>query len=433
MPAPSPIAPSSAAPSPRPGSASRVRPDARDAELREARALLERALDEHEDLYQSSPVGYVQFDGQGVIADLNRRAADLLETVPHRAVGLPLVHFVTPADHRTFHQYLIRCGRTHGGTVREEFRLAAPAEHAAPAGRAVQALTRRLRHGRGGTFQAALVDVSEIHEARDRLGRAHDELLRRTREAETRSALLARLHARVVQAEQNERERLARHLHDHLQQFLVGAKMQAHLLRVSAGEETQSPAERAAALDRMVTLVDDALASSRTLTSELCPPALLRELGLPAAMHWLADFYEARHGLRVEVAVGPREGAGDAGGDGAGSGGAGDDDCDLPHLAQDVRILLFEATRELLLNVVKYASVSKAEIRLESPDGRGLRLTVRDAGEGFETGELLERRDSASGLGLFGLSERLEEVGGSVSITSAPGLGTSVAVAVPAG
>ena len=428
MPAPSPIAPPPVIPPPRPGSPSRVRPDARDAELREARALLEQALDEHEDLYQSSPVGYVQFDGQGVIADLNRRAADLLDATPHRAVGLPLVHFVTPADHRTFHQYLIRCGRTHDGTVREEFRLAAPAEHAAPAGRAVQALTRRLRHGRGATFQAALVDVSEVREARDRLGRVHDELLRRTQEAETRSALLARLHARVVQAEQNERERLARHLHDHLQQFLVGAKMQAHLLRVSAGEETQSPAERAAALDRMVTLVDDALISSRTLTSELCPPALLRELGLTAAMHWLADFYESRHDLRVEVAVGPRDAAGDAGSD-----GAGDDDCDLPHLPQDVRTLLFEATRELLLNVVKYAGVSKAEIRLESPDGRGLRLTVRDAGEGFETGELLERRDSASGLGLFGLSERLEEVGGSVSITSAPGLGTCVAVAVPDG
>ncbi len=423
---PSPVAPTSVAPSPRPGGASRVRPEARDAELREARALLERALDEHEDLYQSSPVGYVQFDAQGVIADLNRRAAHLLDAVPHRAVGLPFVHFVAPADHRTFHQYLTRCGRTHGGTVRGQFRLAAPAERAAPAGRAVQALTRRLRHG-GEAFQVALVDVSEVHEARDRLGRVHDELLRRTQEAETRSALLARLHARVVQAEQNERERLARHLHDHLQQFLVAAKMQAHLLRLSADEVAQSPSERAAALDRMVALVDDALVSSRTLTSELCPPALLRELGLPAAMHWLADFYESRHGLRVEVTIGPPDAAGD------GAAGDGGDDESLPHLPQDVRTLLFEATRELLLNVVKYAGVSEAQIRLEGPDDRTLRLTVRDDGDGFEAGELLERRDSASGLGLFGLSERLEDAGGAVAITSAPGLGTAVAVTVPAG
>ena len=390
------------------------------AELRETRALLERALDERADLFQSSPVGYVQFDGQGVVADLNYRAAALLGGAGDRAIGLPLVHFVAPADHKTFHEYLYRCRRTTG-TVRCELRLAAaPGANGGPV---VQALSRRVRAGAGAaeTYRCALVDVSELHAAEARSRRLHGELLRRTQEAESRSARLVRLHARVVGAEQGERERLARHLHDHLQQFLVAAKMQAHFAKISAAEGTQTPAELADTLGRLVELVDDALTSSRTLTSELTPPPVLRQMGLPAAMHWLADFYETRHGLRVEVRIGR-------------VGDEGDEGDDLPGLSEAVRTLLFEAARELLLNVVKYAGVSAAEIRLCSPPAGGLRLTVTDEGAGFDADDTPDRpAGSPSGLGLFGLAERLEDVGGSTEIVSAPGRGTTVTVTVPGG
>ena len=379
--------------------------EAQNAELRETRDLLERALDDHADLYQCSPVGYVQFDAQGVLGDLNRRAAGLLGMAGERAVGLPFIHFVAEPDHRRFQDHLRRC-RESAGTVRWELRLG-------DGERPVQALTRRLRHGREA-YQTALVDLSEVHAAEGRLRRAHADLQARTEEAETRAGLLRRLHARVTRAEQAERDRLARHLHDHLQQFLVGAKMQAHHARQCAADGSQSPAELAETLGRLTELVDEALTSSRTLTSELSPPPILRTLGLPAALHWLADFYERRHGLRVEVSA-------DENGDG------------LPTLPEDVRVLLFESARELLFNVVKYAGVRRAEIRLRAGGGRLLELSVRDEGVGFDAGARLERRDDATGLGLFGLAERLGDVGGSVEVVSAPGAGTTVAVAVPAG
>ena len=383
--------------------------EVQNAELRETRDLLERALDDHADLYQSSPVGYVQFDGQGVVADLNRRAAALLGTACERAVGLPFIHYFVEPDHRKFQDHLRRC-RGAIGTVRAELRLADESD----GGRPVQVLSRRLRDGRE-SYQTALVDVSEIHAAEGKLRRAHAELLARTEEAEATAALLRRLHARVTKAEQDERDRLARHLHDHLQQFLIGAKMQAHVAREAAADGSRRPDELAGALGRVCDLVDEAITSSRTLTSELSPPPMLRDLGLPSALHWLAEFYERRHDLRVEVVA---EEDGDGG---------------LPRLPQDVRVLLFEATRELLLNVVKYAGVRTATIRLRALGGEFLELTVRDAGAGFEAGELLDRRDDATGLGLFGLAERLEDVGGSVEVTSGPGRGTCVAVVVPAG
>ena len=383
--------------------------EVQNAELRETRDQLERTLDDHADLYQSSPVGYVQFDGQGVVADLNRRAAALLGTACERAVGLPFIHYVAEPDHRKFQDHLRRC-RGAVGTVRAELRLADDTD----GGRPVQVLSRRLRDGRE-SYQTALVDVSEVHAAEGKLRRAHAELLARTEEAEATAALLRRLHARVTKAEQAERDRLARHLHDHLQQFLIGAKMQAHVAREAAADGSRRPDELAGALGRVCDLVDEAITSSRTLTSELSPPPMLRDLGLPSALHWLAEFYERRHDLRVEVVA---EEDGDGG---------------LPRLPQDVRVLLFEATRELLLNVVKYAGVRTAVIRLRALGGEFLELSVRDAGAGFEAGELLDRRDDATGLGLFGLAERLEDVGGSVEVTSGPGQGTCVAVVVPAG
>ena len=364
---------------------------ARRAELREARAQLERTLDDHADLYQSSPVGYVEFDAEGVVLDLNERAAGLLGAAGPIAVGLPFVHYVDQRDHRAFGEHLTRSRRS-AGTVACELRLAGDGTP-----RPVQVLTRRLRR-RPGAFQTALVDQSRARAAEAGLRAAQSDLLARTEQAESRAATLARLHARLVEAERTERERLARHLHDHLQQYLVAAKMQAEFAHARCAEGGGN-AELAGCLEKLSALTADALDSSRTLTSELTPPAVLREFGLPAAMHWLADFYETRHGLRVTVVTG---------GDG------GEEEEGLPALRPDVRALLFEAARELLLNVVKYAGVAAAEIRVRaarggggSPGG-GVSLTVTDEGEGFDAGELLDRRDDASGLGLFGLTERLE-------------------------
>ena len=86
---------------------------------------------------------------------------------------------------------------------------------------------------------------------------------------------------------------------------------------------------------------------------------------------------------------------------------------------------------ELLLNVVKHAGVREASVTLTgSPDGR-FRLTVADEGSGFDLAELLDRADLATGLGLFGLRERVESLGGGVEVRSGPGNGTTVTVEVP--
>ncbi|NNJ25332.1 PAS domain-containing sensor histidine kinase [Alienimonas chondri] len=369
------------------------------------RETLERALSEYEDLYDLAPVAMVKLTPQGIVRCLNEAAERLLGVRRSAMPGLPFIHHVREQDHPAFHGFLRRC-RNHTEAVEGEVTLHTRDGREVP----VRLIGLALD---GGTFsyQTALIDLTEQHAAAAQLHRLNEQLAARTREAEQRSDRLRRLHARVVEAEQAERRRLARHLHDNLQQELVAATMQAHIAREmtreAGGAANQDVGE---ILDRLTGLIDGALTATRSLTSELSPPQMLHEIGLPASLHWLADFYEEKHDLTVEIR-------------------ADEERCGSP--AQDVRVLMFEAARELLLNVVKYARVKTAEIHLDSPGPDRLRLTVRDEGEGFEAGDMLERRNQATGLGLFGLTERFADVDGSVDVTTAPGRGTVVSVTVP--
>jgi len=138
---------------------------------------------------------------------------------------------------------------------------------------------------------------------------------------------------------------------------------------------------------------------------ELSPPVLY-DLGLPAALHWLARWMLEKHSLIVRVEA---------------------EDADPE--ADSMRVLLFEAARELLFNVVKHAGVDAASVRLWQRDGH-IHLCVTDEGTGFDVSP-----DSApttgTGFGLFSIRERLDSLGGGLQIESAPGRGTRVHLNVP--
>ncbi len=225
----------------------------------------------------------------------------------------------------------------------------------------------------------------------------------RTRVAEQRTAQLRHLAAQLSQAEQRERRRLAQLLHDHLQQLLVGARFNLGVLRGRLAEEKQNNQ-----LDQVDQLLVESIDTSRTLAVELFPP-ILYDAGLAAALDWLGRQMQVKHGLRVCVQT---------------------DEAADPD-AEDVRVLLFDATRELLLNVIKHAGVAKAEIRQELAHDDQMRVIVRDRGAGFDPTATPSGEDPASGLGLFSIRERLEMVGGRVRIDSTPGEGTAVTLQAP--
>jgi signal transduction histidine kinase len=226
----------------------------------------------------------------------------------------------------------------------------------------------------------------------------------RTATATRRAAQLQALAAELTQTEHRERRRLAQILHDHLQQLLYAARLGLETLR---SRDSTDPSTQET-IEQIDGLLGECIAESRSLTLQLCPP-VLHEAGLAAAAEWLGRHMEQTCGLDVDVKVDPQ----------------------AEPESEAVRILLFEAARELLFNVVKHAETGQARLALSATrDGR-VCLTVSDDGAGCAPTESQSDQPTSSGFGLFSIRERLELMGGRMEIDTAPGRGTRVTVWAP--
>jgi PAS domain S-box-containing protein len=196
-------------------------------------------------------------------------------------------------------------------------------------------------------------------------------------------------------AEARERRALARDLHDAVSQSLSLARIKLATLRGEAGAT-----DAARCLRDVEALVADAEERTRTLTFRLSPPTL-QDVGLAAALEWLAEDMVRRFGLHVVVS---------------------DDKLPKP-LGAEAREALFRSLRELLINVARHARTDKASVSLIREDA-ALTVTVEDAGIGFDRGQ-------SGGFGLVSVRERVEGLGGRLEIESERHRGTRVRMVVP--
>jgi two-component system, chemotaxis family, CheB/CheR fusion protein len=240
-------------------------------------------------------------------------------------------------------------------------------------------------------------DVTERRRAEEALRAAHGELERKVKE---RTEQLRALAEKLTRAEQAERRRIVRILHEDLQQLLAGAKYTLGSIRGG-----RSKAGRQAALEEVGGILEKAIQLSRSLSLGLRPPVLY-ESGLGAALEWLAGEMKEEFGLVVRL-----QGGGVAG-----------------PASEEKRDFLFHAVRELLFNVAKHAGTGTAQVRMARTGGGRLRIEVRDRGAGFDPDATRARQDT---LGLFSIRERVESLGGQMQVASAPGHGTTVTLTVP--
>ena len=260
----------------------------------------------------------------------------------------------------------------------------------------IMTLRHRAAHAQA---ERALAEAKEQLEQRVRERTA--ELAQANVQLAERAAQLRVLAGELTLTEQRERRRMAKVLHDHLQQLLVGAKFRTALLGRAGDELVRTGANEIAGL------LDEAVAASRSLTAELSPP-ILHEGGLAAGLEWLTRWMADTHGLVVKLTVEP----------------------DLPTLAEDVKVLLFESIRELLFNAVKHAHVQSAHLIVRQVEGPALQVTVSDNGRGFDP-DKIKPAGPTGGIGLFSIRERLELIGGRLDITSAPGEGSRFTLTAP--
>jgi PAS domain S-box-containing protein len=247
-------------------------------------------------------------------------------------------------------------------------------------------------------------DITELKQAQGSLRRAKEDLeakvQERTKELALRASQLRALAGEITISEQRERKRLAKLLHDHLQQLLVGAKFRLSVLRKTRGDDAKLVAKEVEGI------IDESIRTSRSLTAELSPP-ILHDAGLNAGLEWLGKRMADTQGLFVDLTAEQIE-----------------------SLPEDLTILLFEAVRELLFNVVKHAGTRTACIQVSRLE-ESLQVTVSDQGVGFDPNALPPAGEAGKGFGLFSIRERLELFGGKLEIESAPGRGSRFIISAP--
>lgn len=246
-------------------------------------------------------------------------------------------------------------------------------------------------------MEAALLDLNRTLE--ERVARRTDELEKVCAELLQRNAQFRALASRLTQAENEERRRIAQVLHDNHQQLIVAAKFRVELLQGDSYSAAANDVGR-----QVVEILDQALDVSRSLTMELAPPILFGS-GLVVALQWLARWMEENYQLQVAV---------------TGS-------LPMTRVPKDVSTLLFQAARELLLNVVKHSGVRSATVSVTLENNR-LQVAVADEGAGFDVESALETPRS---FGLFSIQERLMRLGGRLDIVSQPGRGTTSSMSIP--
>lgn len=208
----------------------------------------------------------------------------------------------------------------------------------------------------------------------------------------------------LIEAQEEERRRIARELHDQIGQVLTAVKMNLHTVqRVCNG------AEAGPHIKDNIEAVDEALRLVRDLSVDLRPP-LLDDLGLVTALHWYIDRYAQRTGLDANLIV----------------------DLEDPNerFSRELETACFRIAQEALTNVVRHARAKTVTLRLVK-DKTLLRLSVKDDGTGFDPAALQRRAPRAATLGLLGMLERAHAAGGDVEINSKISKGTEIRLKLP--
>jgi PAS domain S-box-containing protein len=239
----------------------------------------------------------------------------------------------------------------------------------------------------------------KMHELNELL---EERTAQRTIEMQRQADQLRALVTELTQTEQRERQRLAKILHEHIQQLLVVARWRIGVI-------VNRPLDEDLATSALVVndIIDEILSDLRTLTAELSPPVLY-SLGLGPALEWLSGAFLEKYGLEVAVTF---------------ESSAEPDD-------ENVRIFMFNAIREILFNTVKHSGTMKAHVEVLSNPDFSMRVLVSDEGIGFDRGQL-HSAEIRRGLGLFGIQQRLRHMGGQMEINSAPGEGVRITLIGP--
>jgi len=352
---------------------------AQNDELKRAQSALEETRDQFVELYDFAPNAYLTLNPGGVIRQCNLTAAAFFGRSRHSLEGMPLLGFIHRESRGLYVAFLRRLRSGDSADVGVELTV-----RASDGRREVHCFCRPGRNNQH-EYLTAVIDITE----RKELERE------RARTASEHAALANRL----LTAIDEERQRIARNLHDDVGQQLTAIRMMFEGAIRAAG------AAVAPQLRSVQQLVDGLDRRLHLVATELRPPAL--DVGLVTAVEQFVGRWSVTIGVPATVHT---HGVADA------------------HVPADAATHLYRIIQEALNNVAKHAAARHVSVLLERRGG-DIVLVVKDDGRGFD---LEQKRAQPSSLGLVGMRERAQLVGGRLTIQTAPGKGTWISVFVPA-
>jgi signal transduction histidine kinase len=379
------------------------------AELRQARNELEVALENYTDLYDFAPSGYFTLAATGAILQANLTGATLVGIERSRLVGQSFGQLVSAGFRPAFSTFL---GQVFAAEAKQsgDFELACKGQPL----RFVNIEAQCLLNGR--KCRATVVDITArkvAEAAQHRLDvmtasnqKLEQEIIRRKaleQALKLSEQQLRHLSHEILLAQEAERKRISRELHDTVLQTLVGISV--HLASL-----TQKPADNSTSLRRKIAqtqrLVEKSLAMVHRFAVEL-RPTVLDDLGLIPALHTFMKDFKKRTGVQAHLTAYAA----------------------VNQLPIGPSGVLYRVALEALNNVAIHAQASAVEVQIKKlPDW--ICLTITDDGKSFDVKRVLRTKGNGR-LGLLGMRERLEMVGGKFSIKSTPGHGTTVTARIP--
>jgi signal transduction histidine kinase len=379
------------------------------AELRQARDELEVALENYTDLYDFAPSGYFTLAATGAILQANLTGATLVGIERSRLVGQFFGQLVSagfrPAFSTFFEQVFAGEAKQSG-----DFELAGKGQALRFVNIEAQCLLNRQQ------CRATVIDITArkfAEAAQHRLDVVTASNLKLEQEIIRRKTLeqalklseqqLRHLSHEILLAQEAERKRISRELHDTVLQTLVGISVHLASLTPKSADNSTSLRRKIAQTQR---LVEKSLAMVHRFAVEL-RPTVLDDLGLIPALHTFMKDFMKRTGVRARLTAYAA----------------------VNQLPLDQSAVLYRVALEALNNVAIHAQASAVEVQIKKlPDW--ICLTITDDGKSFDVKRVLRTKGNGR-LGLLGMRERLEMVGGKFSIKSTPGHGTTVTARIP--
>lgn len=332
--------------------------------------------------------GGVTLDAKGVILHSNPRFAAMLGQPIEQLRGRPFAPFVIAEDRVRANELL------HSATAGTcEVGLQVESGETLPVRLSLTAVDAS-----GQQFGCLVVtelrerveSERELKESMDRLVAAESQLRRQERDLRT-------IYAHQQTAIEIERKHVAREVHDEMGQILTALRMELSLLQRELPEDTKAEGR----LDEMFQLIESLFKSVRSIAGSLRPPTL--DLGLIPAIEWLAQDFEKRWNIECALDMGVRD----------------------IRVGEAFATTVFRIIQESLTNVARHAEASSVSISLDRLPDR-VHLEIQDNGRGFDPTSV-----DAGGFGLLGMRERVQELGGSLAVSTWPQNGTQILIDLP--